>query len=222
MIRVLIADDHAIVRQGLKQIVAETSDIVVTGEAENCDEAEELIRENDYDAVVLDISMPGKGGLETLKQVKAFKRDVPILVLSIHPEEVFALRAFRSGASGYLTKQSAPEELIGAIRKISSGAKYITPVFAERLASYVANDVHKPLHASLSDREYQIMSMLAAGNSVRDIGAELNLSIKTVSTYRYRLMRKLHLKTNVELTHYALNNNLHLEREMHSRNKHVN
>jgi len=208
MIKILIADDHAVVRKGLKQILAETTDIVAADEAINGQEVLEKIRKNDYDIVMLDISMPGRNGLDILKQVKIEKPEMSVLILSMHPEEQYAVRALKAGASGYLTKDSAPDELILAIRKISQGRKYITSSLAERLAFYLEVDSEKPLHEALSDREYEVMRMIASGKTVREIAEELFLSIKTISTYRSRIMEKMGMKNNTELVHYALKNRL--------------
>lgn len=208
MIKILIADDHAVVRKGLKQILAETTDIVAADEAINGQEVLEKIRKNDYDIVMLDISMPGRNGLDILKQVKIEKPEMSVLILSMHPEEQYAVRALKAGASGYLTKDSAPDELILAIRKISQGRKYITSSLAERLAFYLEVDSEKPLHEALSDREYEVMRMIASGKTVREIAEELFLSIKTISTYRSRILEKMGMKNNTELVHYALKNRL--------------
>ncbi len=194
MIRVLIADDHAIVREGLKQIVAESSDMIVADEAGDGKEALKKALEGDFDVVVLDITMPGINGLDALKQIRSQKPKLPILVLSMHPEEQYAMRVLRAGASGYLTKESAPEELITSIRRVSKGMKYISPSLAERLASELGNDHHGPLHETLSDREYQVMCMIASGRSPTDIAEELSLSIKTISTYRGRILEKMGMK----------------------------
>lgn len=208
MIKILIADDHAVVRKGLKQILAETTDIVAADEAINGQEVLEKIRKNDYDIVMLDISMPGRNGLDILKQVKNEKPEMSVLILSMHPEEQYAVRALKAGASGYLTKDSAPDELILAIRKISQGRKYITSSLAERLAFYLEVDSEKPLHEALSDREYEVMRMIASGKTVKEIAEELFLSIKTISTYRSRILEKMGMKNNTELVHYALKNRL--------------
>lgn len=208
MIKILIADDHAVVRKGLKQILAETTDIVAADEAINGQEVLEKIRKNDYDIVMLDISMPGRNGLDILKQVKNEKPEMSVLILSMHPEEQYAVRALKAGASGYLTKDSAPDELILAIRKISQGRKYITSSLAERLAFYLEVDSEKPLHEALSDREYEVMRMIASGKTVREIAEELFLSIKTISTYRSRILEKMGMKNNTELVRYALKNRL--------------
>ncbi len=204
MIKILVADDHTIFREGLKRILAECPDVVVADEASNGREVLDKIWNNEYDMVLLDISMPGMTGLEALKQLKNDRPRLPVLVLSMHPEEQYAVRALRAGASGYLTKESAPDELITAIRKISQGRKYITSSLAERLAFEVEADSEKPLHDVLSDREYQVLRMIASGSTIKQIATELSLSIKTVSTYRTRIMGKMKMKTNAELMHYAL------------------
>ncbi len=208
MIRLLIADDHAIVRKGMKQILAETRDIVVADEAADGRQALEKIRKNDYDMALLDISMPGRDGLEVLKELKNLKPKLPVLMLSMYPEEQYAVRALRSGASGYLTKDSAPDELIAAIRKVSAGGKYVSESLAEKLALKLGAEFDGPLHETLSDREYQVMCMIASGKSVKEIGEELSLSVKTVSTYRARILIKMKLKGNAELTRYAIDNKL--------------
>ncbi|NQT79584.1 MAG: response regulator transcription factor [Candidatus Aminicenantes bacterium] len=208
MTKILIADDHAVVRKGLKQILAETSDIVAAGEAKNGQEVLEKVRKSDYDIVMLDISMPGRSGIEILKQLKDEKPEVLVLVLSMHPEEQYAVRALKAGASGYLTKDSAPEELIKAIRKISQGGKYITASLAEKLAFDLEIDSEKPLHETLSDREYEVMCKIASGKTIKEIAEELFLSVKTISTYRSRILEKMGMKNNTQLVHYALKNRL--------------
>jgi len=208
MIKILVADDHTIVREGLKQIVGEVGDMVVADEAGNGQEALAKIREGDYDVVLLDISMPGRSGLEVLKDIRAERPKLPVLILSMHSEEQYAVRALRAGASGYLTKASAPDELIGAIRKVSRGRKYVTASLAEKLALELDADIHKPPHETLSDREYQVMLMLAAGKSVTEIADELCLSVKTISTYRSRILDKMNMKKNTELMRYAIENGL--------------
>ena len=208
MIKILIADDHTMFREGLKHILAEYPDLVVADEANNGQEVLDKIWKNDYDMVLLDITMPGMTGLEALKQLKNDKPKLPVLILSMHPEEQYAVRVLRAGASGYLTKESAPDELITAIRKISQGRKYITPSLAERLASEFEADSERPLHDILSDREYQVLRMIAAGKTVKHIAKELSLSIKTVSTYRTRIMEKMKMKTNAEVMHYVIKHQL--------------
>lgn len=208
MIKILIADDHTMFREGLKHILAEYPDLVAADEANNGQEVLDKIWKNDYDMVLLDITMPGMTGLEALKQLKNDKPKLPVLILSMHPEEQYAIRVLRAGASGYLTKESAPDELITAIRKISQGKKYITPSLAERLASEFEADSERPLHDILSDREYQVLCMIAAGKTLTHIAGELSLSIKTVSTYRTRIMEKMKMKTNAEVMHYVIKHQL--------------
>lgn len=208
MIKILIADDHAIVREGLKQIVSETTDIAVNGEAVNGQQVLELVKTGDWDVILLDIAMPGRGGIDTLKQLKLEKPALPVLVLSIYPEEQYAMRALKAGASGYLTKESAPEELIAAIRKVSHGGKYISSSLAEKLAIRVDREIEKPLHENLSDREYQVVLMIASGKTVKEIADELSLSIKTISTNRARALKKMGMKNNAEITYYVIKQGL--------------
>ena len=214
MIEVLIADDHRILREGLKRILADTSDIVASDEASDGKEVLKKVWKNDYDLVLLDISFPDSSGLDILKQIKSVKPDLKVLILSTHPEEHFAVRALRSGASGYVTKDRAPEELVDAIRRVSQGGMYVSSSLAESLAfdvfrgSLGEKDQKKPLHEQLSDREYQVLTMIASGKTVTQAAEELSLSIKTVSTYRSRIMAKMHIKTDAELTRYAIENRL--------------
>jgi DNA-binding NarL/FixJ family response regulator len=208
MIQILIADDHTIVREGLKQIVADIQDIVVADEASSGHEVLDKALKNDYDVIVLDIIMPGISGLDVLKQLKTYKPELPVLVLSMYPEQQFAVRFIRAGAAGYLTKESASEELIEAIRTVSSGKKYITGTLAERLASELETGQQRQLHEKLSDREYQVMRMIASGRTVKQIAAELFLSEHTVRTYRSRILEKMRMKIDTELTQYAIKNNL--------------
>ena len=208
IIKVLIADDHAIVREGLKQILADTKEIVVAGHAENGNEAIKLSREDLCDVLLLDISMPDRSGIEVLKQVKKESPQIAVLMLSMHREDQYAIRSLKAGASGYLNKQSAPAELVNAIRQVASGRKYISAALAQELANQI-NDNHEiPLHETLSDREYQTLTMIASGKTVSDIAAELVLSVKTISMYRSRLLQKMKLRHNAELTHYAIKNHL--------------
>ncbi len=208
MIRVLIADDHAVVRQGLKQILGETPDMTVVGEATTGLEALEKARAVAWDVMVLDISMPGRSGLDLLKDLRAEKSDRPVLILSMHAEDQFAVRLLKAGAAGYLTKESVPEELIKAIRKVVSGGRYVSPALAEKLAFEIDAAAGRPSHEALSDREFQVLRMIAAGRSVKEIADELALSVKTVSTYRARILEKMNLKTNADLIHYAIQNRL--------------
>jgi DNA-binding NarL/FixJ family response regulator len=208
MIKVLFTEDHTIVREGLKQILADTKDLIVAGEAADGDEALARIREEDFDIVVMDISMQGKSGLEVLKDIKAIRPRLPVLILSMYPEDVYAVRAFRNGASGYLSKESAPTELISAIRKVSAGGRYVSAALAETLVVNLGDETGKPLHEKLSEREYQILCLIASGKTGKEIAAELSLSAKTVSTYRTRILEKMDLKNNAELTLYAVQNGL--------------
>jgi two-component system, NarL family, invasion response regulator UvrY len=208
VIEVLIADDHTIVRRGLIQIVMETDDIVVTGEASNGQEVLELLRERSWDVVLLDLAMPGRGGMDTLRRLNNDYPDLPVLILSIYPEDQYAVRALKEGAAGYLTKERAPEELVFAIRKAARGGKYVSASLAEKLASDLSRDGSKAPHETLSEREYQVMLMLASGKAVSEIGKELNLSVKTISTHRARLLKKMAMRSNAELTQYAFHNKL--------------
>ncbi len=208
IIKVFIADDHAIVREGLKQILAETRDIVVAGEAENGLDAIKLFRKSECQVMLLDISMPDRSGIEVLKQIKKEKPELAVLMLSMHREDQYAIRSLKAGAAGYLTKQSAPRELVTAIRQVAGGLKYISPALAQELANHVGEDHEAPPHDSLSDREYQTLTMIASGKTVGMIAKELSLSVKTVSEYRARLLVKMKLKNSAELTHYAIKNQL--------------
>lgn len=209
MIKILIADDHPIVRQGLRQILSEELDMGVFGEAQNSQEALELVRKKDWDIVILDITMPGRGGLDVLKEVKRERPNLPVLILSMHPEDQYAVRALKAGAAGYITKESVPEELVKAIREVLGGGKYISPSLAGKLVfSLGTTDLSKLPHEILSNREYQVMCMIASGRTLKEIAKELSLSVKTISTYRTRILRKTRMKTNAELTRYALQNRL--------------
>lgn len=208
MIKILIADDHAIVRQGLRQTVAGQPDMVVAGEAQNAHETLKLVREGEWDVVVLDITMPGRSGLDLLIELKRERPNLPVLILSMHSEEQFAVRALKARAAGYITKQSAPKELINAIRKVHRGGKYVSPSLAESLAFELGDGSGKSAHEKLSDREYQILRMIATGRTPKEIAADLNLSEKTVGTYRMRLLEKMSMKRNAELIRYAIENRL--------------
>lgn len=208
MIKILIADDHAIVRQGLRQTVAGQPDMVVAGESQNAHETLKLVREGEWDVVVLDITMPGRSGLDLLIELKRERPNLPVLILSMHSEEQFAVRALKARAAGYITKQSAPKELINAIRKVHRGGKYVSPSLAESLAFELGDGGGKSAHEKLSDREYQILRMIATGRTPKEIAADLNLSEKTVGTYRMRLLEKMSMKRNAELIRYAIENRL--------------
>ncbi len=207
-LKVLIADDHAIVRHGLKQILADTGDIVVAGDAGSGAEAIKLARAEAFDVMLLDISMPDRNGIEVLKQVRQEFPKLAVLMLSMHREDQYAIRSLKAGASGYLNKQSAPDELVTAIRTVAQGRKYISPALAQQLANQVGDDREVPPHETLSDREYQTLMMIASGKTVSEIAAELVLSVKTISMYRSRLLQKMKLRHNAELTHYAIKNDL--------------
>lgn len=207
-IKILIADDHAIVREGLKQIVAEEKDMIVCGEAENSDMIMKLLEKEKWSILILDINMPGRNGLEILKDVKQLYPDLPVLILSMFSEEQYGLRAIKAGASGYLKKVSAPDELVKAIRKIVSGGKYITETLAEKLADTVGQSKSKLPHEILSDREFEIMCSIASGKSAEEISDELSISINTFYTYRNRILEKMSMRSNVELTQYAISNKL--------------
>jgi two-component system invasion response regulator UvrY len=206
MLRILIADDHPIVRRGLKQILHDEPDISIVGEAKSSDEVFELIRAQNWDAVILDITMPGRGGLDTLEELKRQHPDLPVLILSMHPEDQYAARAFKAGAAGYMTKESAPDELVKAIRKITRGGRYVSEAFAEKLVATMGAE--PPSHDNLSAREYQVMLMIASGKTLSQIAVEMALSIKTISTYRTRILEKMRMTSNAEITHYAVKNGL--------------
>jgi two-component system, NarL family, invasion response regulator UvrY len=208
MVRVLIADDHAVVRQGVKQILADQADMTVVGEAAQAHEVLTLVRRQDCDALLLDLSMPGSTGLETLKQLRHERPRLPVLVLTMHPEDQYAVRALKAGAAGYLTKDTAPDDLVTALRRVVRGGRYISQSLAEKLAVDVTTKTDGPLHELLSDREYQVLCLIAGGKAVSAIAGELALSVKTVSTYRARILEKMGLQNNSELTHYAIQNGL--------------
>ncbi|NDP41591.1 MAG: response regulator transcription factor [Aromatoleum sp.] len=208
MIRIVIADDHTIVREGLKQLLSAASDLQVVGEARDGHETLKIVRESDFDVLLLDMSMPGKGGTELIKQVKSEKSKLRILVLSMHAEHQYAVRAIKSGASGYLTKDSASTQLVSAIRKVAGGGAFISAEVAEQLAHSAMPHAEGPPHASLSDREYQIFQLLVSGKSVSGIAEDLNLSVKTVSTHKARLLEKMGLANQTELVHYAIKHRL--------------
>lgn len=205
---VLVADDHSIVREGLKQIIRKIECVSKVEEASDGHEALAKIEKNKYDLVILDISMPGLSGLDILKTMKDKNEKAHVLILSVHPQEQYAMRAFKLGAAGYLCKDSINEELSSAIKKIAAGSKYISLAFAEKIAFDKNDDINKLPHEKLSEREFQIMCMLAKGKSVKEIANELFISDKTVSTYRMRLLEKMGMKNNTALTHYAIRNEL--------------
>ena len=204
MIKVLVADDHAVVRRGVLQILSEAPDMYAAGEASTGHETLQAVRKDEYDVVLLDISMPEGSGIETLHQLRSLRPDMPILILSVYPERQYAIRALRAGAAGYVTKDSASEELIAAIRKVARGGKYITSSVGEMLAAELGGELRKEPHLSLSDREFQVICLLADGKNITYIATQLSLSVKTISTYRSRILRKLDLQNNAELIRYAL------------------
>jgi DNA-binding NarL/FixJ family response regulator len=205
-LRILIVDDHPIVRQGLRQTLTDATDVGEVGEAANGPEALERLRAGDWSAVVLDIGLPGRGGLEVLKEIKHEWPRLPVLILSMHPEDQYAVRAIRAGAAGYLTKEAAPEKLLEAIRRITAGGRFIGPDLADRLAIEVAAE--GPAHASLSDREFEVLRLIGSGLAVGEIAERLSLSVNTVSTYRARILEKMRMKNNAELMHYVVANRL--------------
>jgi DNA-binding NarL/FixJ family response regulator len=208
MIHVVIADDHPVVRVGLRRILAEQADMSLSAEAGSGQELFECLARVPCDVVVLDINMPGRGGLDALAQLRRQFPKVAVLVLSIYPEEQFGPRVLRSGAAGYMSKEAAGDELVGAIRKVCGGGKYLSPKLAERIAADLSVDTRQPVHESLSHREYQVMRLIASGRTVGEIARELCLSKKTISTHRARLLEKMRFKTNAELTFYAIQNDL--------------
>ena len=208
MTRIVIADDHTIVREGLKQVLAAAGDLTVVAEAKNGGEVMQRVREFDFDVLLLDMSMPGKSGVELIKQVHGEKPKLRILILSMHEEEQYAVRALKAGAAGYLTKESASDLLVAAIRKVAAGGAYITPAVAEQFALGAMADANGPRHATLSDREYQVFELLVGGKSITDIADHLNLSVKTVSTHKAHIMQKMNMTNHSELMRYAINNRL--------------
>jgi len=208
MIRVLIADDHAILRRGLKEILMRELAGAVCGEANDATETLARIQESGWDLVILDITMPGRSGLDVLRDLKAARPKLPVLVLSMHSEDQYAKRLLKAGAAGYMNKESAPEELIKAVRKVLTGGRYVSAALAEKLASDLSEDDGRPIHEVLSDREFEVLRMLAAGKTVSQIAEELHLGVTTVSTYRARILEKMNMTTTAELMHYALHNRL--------------
>lgn len=208
MIKALLVDDHEIVREGVKKILEEISAKLLIGEANTDGEALRLIQEDDWDLLVLDLSLGTRSGLEVLKLAKQLRPKMCVLILSMHSEEQYAIRAFKAGASGYVTKGSTREELTNAIKKVLKGGKYVSPSLAEIMITGIAQDEDKPPHQLLSNRELEVLCLIASGKTVREIAKQLNLSDKTISTYRTRLLDKMNMKTNAELTHYAIKNRL--------------
>jgi DNA-binding NarL/FixJ family response regulator len=208
VIRIVIADDHTIVREGLKQVLSAAADLAVVGEAKDGREVLERVRDIDFDVLLLDLSMPGKSGIELIKQVRAEKPKLRVLVLSMHQERQYAVRAIQAGASGYLTKESAPAQLVSAIRKVAAGGAFITDAVAEQLALGAMPQTDGPPHRALSDREFQVFQALAAGKAVSEIAAELKLSVKTVSTHKAHIMQKMNIGNPAELIRYAIRHQL--------------
>ncbi|MCC6206924.1 MAG: response regulator transcription factor [Gammaproteobacteria bacterium] len=218
MIRVLIADDHPVIRQGLRLILSEQKETFSIGEAENYLDVVRQVRNGQWDVVLLDISMPGKNGLDALKQIKNEKPQTHVLIFTVHPEEHYGLRALKSGAAGYLNKACDPDTLISAIVRVAQGGKYITQSLAEKLASTLDTDFERPPHEVLTDREFQIFNLLAAGKTVSEIAAVLALSVKTISTHRTKILTKMNLRNNAELMHYSVRNGLDLSQSIDSLN----
>ncbi|MFI5144180.1 MAG: response regulator [Ignavibacteria bacterium] len=213
MINVFIADDHAVVRSGIKQILSEDNTITVVGEASTTEEIMDQLYDKNWDILILDITMPGKNGLDAMIEIKQRKPEVKILILTMHSEEEIAIRALKTGASGYLNKESVPGELIKAVKKVYEGGRYISPSIAESIALSFEKNKPQLLHEDLSDREFQIMCLIASGNTLHQISDNLAISVKTVSTYRSRILEKMNMKSNVELTHYAIKHRLVLPLE---------
>ena len=209
MKEILLVDDHTIVREGIKRIIDDTAGITIIAEASTGQEALDLIWKEKYDLVILDISMPGKNGLQTLKEIKKHDAKLPVLILSMHAEKQYAMRAIKAGASGYLTKESASEQLVSAIRKIFDGRKYISPRVAELLVTDIYHNEDKELHEYLSDREFEIFKLIVRGDSAKIIAENLSISDKTVSTYRSRILKKMNMKNTADLVHYAIENNIY-------------
>ncbi|HKR06378.1 MAG TPA: response regulator transcription factor [Bacteroidia bacterium] len=208
MIRILIADDHSIVRRGLKEILLDEFPDAQISEVNNGAELLQKARKETWNIIISDLSMPGRNGLEALKQLKVESPKIPVLILSMHPEDQYAIRVLRAGAAGYLTKESASDELVNAVRKILDGRRYITPSIAEKLAESLEKDLSATLHETLSDREFDVLKLIASGKTVSEIADIFSLSVNTVSTYRARILEKMNMKTNAELTHYAINKKL--------------
>lgn len=207
VLRVLVADDHPVVREGLKQIFATVSDIELAAETANGSDTIWKVRQGNIDVVLLDISLPGQDGIDVLKQLKRERPKIPVLMFTIHPEADYAVRSLRAGAAGYVVKGISPAQLIDAVRRVANGGRYITPEVAEQLAFVLLSDTENP-HERLSDREFRVLCLIASGNTVGEIATELGVSPKTVSTYRSRILEKMNMRTNAELTHYAIHRGL--------------
>jgi two-component system, NarL family, invasion response regulator UvrY len=208
VINVLVADDHEVVRRGLRQILAETGDILVSAEAASAHDVMRLVRQQRFDVVVLDISLPGGNGIELIGEIRKERPDARVLILTVYSEEQYAVRAIKAGAAGFLTKESASDRLIEAVRKIAAGGRYVSAELAETMASLLAGETVGHPHERLSDREFEILKLLASGKTVSQVAQQLSLSVKTVSTHRTRILKKMNMKTNAELTHYAVKNGL--------------
>ena len=208
MIRVLISDDHAILRRGLKEILMRELQGAVCGDAENAQQVLDQVQSEHWDLVILDVTMPGPSGIDVLRDLKRLQPKLPVLVLSMHPEDQYGKRVLKAGASGYMNKDVAPEELIKAIRKVLAGGRYVSPALAEKLAVELGEESGRPLHETLSDREFEVLRMIASGRTVSEIADQLHLSVTTISTYRVRILEKMNLTTTAELMHYALRNHL--------------
>ena len=208
MIKVLVADDHAVVRRGLRQILAETPDVLVGAEAATAEEVRRLVREERFSAVVLDINLPGGSGLELLGEIRRERPELPVLILTVYSEDQYAIRAIKGGAAGFLTKESAPDKLVEAVRKVAGGGRYVSAELAETLASVLAGEKGGAVHERLSDREFEILKILASGKTVSEAALALSLSVKTVSTHRTRILKKMEMRTNAELMHYAIRHGL--------------
>ncbi len=208
MIKVLVVDDHAIVRRGIAEILSEMGDVIVGGQAASAPEAMRLVRAQRFDIVILDITMPGGNGIELIGEIRRERPDARVLILTVHSEQQYAVRAIRAGAAGFLTKETAPEKLVDAVRRIAAGGRYISAELAETLASMIAGEGRGPPHERLSDREFEVLKMLASGKTVSNVANELHLSVKTISTFRSRILQKMGMRSNAELTHYAVRSGL--------------
>jgi len=208
MIKILIGDDHPVVRLGLRQILSEASDLHVGGEAGSAQEVVQAVKDQHFDVIVLDINLPGGNGVELIGQIRKLRPEARVLILTVYSESQYAVRSIKAGAAGFLNKESAPDKLTEAVRKIASGGRWVSPELAETLASVLAGEAEGPPHERLSDREFEILKLLASGKTVSQVAAELSLSVKTISTHRTRILKKMNMKTNAELTHYAIRHGL--------------